>query len=44
MTIDVSKYADCDVFVRFDPTYFVIWIRGSPLEVNYPKGIVIDAL
>ncbi len=42
MTIDISKYADCDIFVRFYSTHFVIWIRGSPLEVNYPKGIVID--
>ena len=42
LTIDMSKHADCDIFIRFYPTHFVIWIRGRPLEVNYPKGIVID--
>lgn len=42
LTIDLSNYVDCDVFVKFYPTHFVIWIRGRPLEVNYPRGIVID--
>jgi len=37
MTIDVSKYGD--VFVRFYPSHFVIWIKGEPLEVNYPGEV-----
>jgi hypothetical protein len=42
MTIDISKHPDCDVFVRFYPSHFEIWIRGRPFDVNYPKNIIID--
>ncbi len=38
LTIDLSNYVDCDVFVKFYPTHFVIWIRGASFGSELSEG------